>query len=193
MKKYIFGFIFALLLCRTWCEVPAYTNIETLMRSNIINFPKSAQAHCNLGACYFTRGDMKNAEEEYKRAIQLDPDFALAYYNLGVIYLDKDKEVAKMLINKAYDLLPSDSLISDGWKKNVEGQPVTMDIQAYIPQKETGGWFMKFIAWSDDDKAVKLFKAQVDNFIKVSAMIFAGFIFFILAIWIIGYWDVKKQ
>jgi tetratricopeptide (TPR) repeat protein len=63
---------------------------------------KSPRAHTNLGSAYRGRsadvGDAKDqrdqllrrAEQEYKLAIQQDPSYAPAYFDLGLLYLDAD-------------------------------------------------------------------------------------------------------
>lgn len=63
---------------------------------------KSARAHTNLASAYRGRssdlGDKKDqraellrrAEQEYKVALQRDPSYAPAYFDLGLLYLDAD-------------------------------------------------------------------------------------------------------
>ncbi len=46
--------------------------------------PKNSEYRANQGALFLARGDYKAAEESLKEAIRLNPDFALALYNLGV-------------------------------------------------------------------------------------------------------------
>jgi tetratricopeptide (TPR) repeat protein len=45
--------------------------------------PGSAFAHYNLGLAYTHRGSMNNAEEAYRKALELDPDLVEAWVNLG--------------------------------------------------------------------------------------------------------------
>jgi tetratricopeptide (TPR) repeat protein len=40
-------------------------------------------------------GDLDGAEADYLKVIELDPTFADAYYNLGVVYVDRCKPIAK--------------------------------------------------------------------------------------------------
>ena len=51
--------------------------------------PNSEVAHINLAAAYSKINYLDNAEEEAKRAIELDPSFCQAVYCLGHIYLKK--------------------------------------------------------------------------------------------------------
>jgi len=43
----------------------------------------------NLGLCYMKMGDYQRAEEEFKYAIYLDPQFSKAYSDLGLLYFEK--------------------------------------------------------------------------------------------------------
>ena len=55
------------------------------------------QSSCNAwalnakGACYFENSDLRNAKEEFLRAIKCKPDFGEAYQNLSQIYLQKSQ------------------------------------------------------------------------------------------------------
>ena len=63
---------------------------------------KSPKAHTNLGSAYRGRSTdmadqkdqrdqlLRRAEQEYKLAIQQDPAYAPAYFDLGLLYLDAD-------------------------------------------------------------------------------------------------------
>lgn len=44
-----------------------------------------------LGDVYFEMQDFDNAERQFKKAIELAPQFTDAYYNLAIIYIKKDK------------------------------------------------------------------------------------------------------
>src|SRR5919109_437066 len=48
-----------------------------------------AEAHYRLGETFHHRGDLKGAVEEYRAAIQLNPNFADAYRSLGTTLLDR--------------------------------------------------------------------------------------------------------
>lgn len=49
--------------------------------------PASAAAHFNLGLAYTRQGLVQRAESEYRRALDLDPDLAEAWVNLGGVRL----------------------------------------------------------------------------------------------------------
>lgn len=48
-------------------------------------------AHLNLGRFHAAQGRPAPAEEEYRKAIALDPDFAKAHYNLGNLLLQQNR------------------------------------------------------------------------------------------------------
>lgn len=53
-----------------------------------IKSPMKARVHNNLGSVYHRKDDLARAMDEFKRAIELKPNFADAHYNLGVAYKD---------------------------------------------------------------------------------------------------------
>jgi tetratricopeptide (TPR) repeat protein len=64
-----------------------------------------AVAHHNIGIIHAGRAEFRKAEEWFKKAVEIDPDYAMAYYNLAVVYrkLD-DKEKARKNYLKAKEL-----------------------------------------------------------------------------------------
>lgn len=57
--------------------------------------PRHFEAHYNLANIYADAGDLKLAKLHYEISIQLEPDFASSYYNLGVaLALDHQYEAA---------------------------------------------------------------------------------------------------
>src|SRR5918912_1439150 len=53
--------------------------LQTVLRRD----PKSADAHNWLGVAYLQKNSLSDAEREFRRAIELRPDFVRAYNNLG--------------------------------------------------------------------------------------------------------------
>lgn len=45
--------------------------------------PNNEETHFNLGRVYEAKGKFHNAEKHLKRAIEIDPKYALAYAELG--------------------------------------------------------------------------------------------------------------
>jgi tetratricopeptide (TPR) repeat protein len=65
----------------------------------------AARAHNNLGMCYLNEGRYEEAEEQLKKAIDLDDTNPHVRYNLGVLYYRKgDEDRAIRLIRHAYNL-----------------------------------------------------------------------------------------
>lgn len=73
--------------------------------------PKSARILTNLGIAYAGKGELARAEESWRKALQLDPNFNDARLNLGILYKNNKrypeserlfKEAAK---NLSYDKL----------------------------------------------------------------------------------------
>ncbi|RJQ35870.1 tetratricopeptide repeat protein [Candidatus Microgenomates bacterium] len=53
--------------------------------------PSSQNTHNNLGDVYGRRGDLQRAVYEFKKAIEIKPNYADAYHNLGNAYRDMGK------------------------------------------------------------------------------------------------------
>ena len=50
-----------------------------------------AETDYNPGNKYASQGKLEDAVTAYKRAIQIDPNYALAHHNLGLVYHDQGK------------------------------------------------------------------------------------------------------
>ncbi|MBQ4646185.1 MAG: tetratricopeptide repeat protein [Candidatus Gastranaerophilales bacterium] len=76
----------------------ALINIDKL----IYNFPKNEHAYYYRGVCEFALNNHKNSMKCYNMAIKLNPAYAKAYFNLGVIYyVAKQYDSALINIGKA--------------------------------------------------------------------------------------------
>ena len=65
----------------------------------------SAVAHHNLGVIHAGRHEFRQAEELFRKAVEIDPHYAIAYYNLAVVYkhLKEDAKCHECLV-KAKEL-----------------------------------------------------------------------------------------
>ena len=66
------------------------------------------RAYSNIGWAYYKKGDIGKAIDNYKKALDISPDFVLARYNLGISYLsinkvDKAINALKMAIKQNPD------------------------------------------------------------------------------------------
>jgi len=78
-----------------------------LWRATIKTSPLSAKAHNNMGDIYSIEGSIKKAATAFKTATVLRPDYADAYFNLGLTYQKMGRnEEAVLNINKAVSLKP---------------------------------------------------------------------------------------
>jgi len=65
-----------------------------------LGMTQDAQSYYQMGYQYFSQGDYQKAEENYQRAIDLDPNFENAHYWLGKVYRQTgqyDKAVSKWI------------------------------------------------------------------------------------------------
>ena len=79
--------IFLFLVGLTFHQMEVWRDPMALWQHVVAGYPnRIALAHTNLGNAYSERGDLANAENEYKRAIGIHPGFLDAHNNLGIIY-----------------------------------------------------------------------------------------------------------
>lgn len=71
--------------------------------------PNSHYAEFALGSTYYAIGDLKTAEEKFKKAINISPFFVDAYYNLGFIYNQEGRFTeARQILQEGAFLDPDD-------------------------------------------------------------------------------------
>jgi len=75
---------------------------------NVKKSPGKARVYANLGEVLGSEGRYEEAAEAFERAIQLAPNYFIAYNNLAVIYLHHQKKYnkAKALLHRALELKP---------------------------------------------------------------------------------------
>lgn len=113
--------------------------------------------HAILANIYAKTNEPDKAEEEYKKSLELKPDYEVANYNLGVIYFNKGNEWNK----KAGDLPPKeaskakeyDAKAIEEWKKAVVYLEKSYEV---APDKATRQrLFQLFNKLGEPDKAAK--------------------------------------
>jgi len=79
-----------------------YARIETLRANR-----DDPVAHNELGALLFQRGFPKDAEYEFKKALELDKEFYPAWFNKGLVHLSRNElSSARRAFKKAIDIKP---------------------------------------------------------------------------------------
>ncbi|MCG2686023.1 tetratricopeptide repeat protein, partial [Candidatus Parcubacteria bacterium] len=84
--RILFSLIILALLTRTIVRNVDWKDQDTLWLATAKTSPSSSQNHNNLGDYYGRQGDFEKAIEEFKRAIELNPNYAGAYHNLANTY-----------------------------------------------------------------------------------------------------------
>ena len=81
----------------------------------------SSELYNNLAIAYREHGAFKKAEEAYRKAITLNPDFSTAYYNLGVLYdLYLDRPLEAMRCYREYQKRAGPDPAVDVWITDLE-------------------------------------------------------------------------
>lgn len=85
-------------------------NIEEAMKlldKQLKKHPDAAQPHVDLGKCYKKRGKLSLARSEFRRATEVDPNYAESWYELGSMYqVDKEWQLAVTSFEKYLALAP---------------------------------------------------------------------------------------
>lgn len=82
---------------------------------------------------YYNLGKDKEAEESYLKVVEIDPTYADAFFNLGVIYLDRCKPIADKIAEETnYDkTLPMEAEIDKLYAKAAEQFSQAMEVGEY--------------------------------------------------------------
>jgi tetratricopeptide (TPR) repeat protein len=99
--------LLAILMCLTWRQCGMYADIETLWRTTIAKNSNAFLAYNNLGTMLTLQGKTPEAIAQFRRAIEINPDYTDAYYNLGNVLASQGRlaEAIKHF-QKAVDLNP---------------------------------------------------------------------------------------
>ncbi len=121
----------------------------------------SASAYNGLGSVYILRGDLDRAEQEIRRALQLEPGYEAAKHDLALIQQRRNKPVptpalstSKLVANRQVPCTPTYPIqpAPQGWRvlfigssnSAVEGAQVYLDgkCQGRITRRSTGEQFL---------------------------------------------------
>lgn len=109
--------------------------------------------HNNIGWASYKKGDLKNAVENYRKAIGMKPDFGLAHYNLGIAYRDgKQTDQAIAAFRQTTRLVPSlldahfqlGKLYFEAGKK-AEAQKSFQEVVRLAPQSEAAQMAQQYL------------------------------------------------
>ena len=94
--------------------------------------PESAAAHEFTGEVLFRRGEFAQAENEFRRAIDLDANLAQAWWGLARIAKCRSlRKTATEYLRRAHELDPQDRRILRDWAMELRGQPHLDAIEKY--------------------------------------------------------------
>jgi hypothetical protein len=92
----------------TYSRNNVWGDTVTFWQDNVEKYPLSARANSDLGTALSNTGKFDDALKQYKKAIEIDPEYALAYHNAGFILVRNLKtEEAIQYFEKALDIEPS--------------------------------------------------------------------------------------
>ncbi len=95
--------------------------------------PEAATLHWVMGDVRFRRGEMVEAEQEYHRAIKIDPKQAHAYLGLARLYTSFSLyRRAYDLLNQAHEIDPQDSEVQRAWFRMLPRQERIQAIKRYL-------------------------------------------------------------
>ncbi|MFI5174837.1 MAG: tetratricopeptide repeat protein [Terriglobia bacterium] len=108
--------ILILLATRTIFRNRIWFSEFTLYFQTVRDAPRSAKAHNNLGAQYFSRGELKPALEQYQIAETIKPDYPDLLNNMGSLFSREGRsEEAITYLNRAVSLSPENPVIRNNY------------------------------------------------------------------------------
>lgn len=86
---------------------------------------KNIMALMQLGTCYFEKKQNEQSLEVFKQLIAIEPDYAPAYFNLGLLYKYhlKNPEAAKKAFTKIISLQTEESELLERAEKELKTMP----------------------------------------------------------------------
>jgi putative inorganic carbon (HCO3(-)) transporter len=82
-----------------------------MVKLDVYDKKLASGSHFMLGNIYFGQKQLNEAEVEYRRSVELDPDNSQAYYNLGVVCAaKKNRDCAVFCLEKFIQMAPSSEM-----------------------------------------------------------------------------------
>lgn len=83
---------FRIELAHRLLSVGDWAAVDALLDEGLRQSPQSERLHRLRGLVHYAEGDHRRAADEFRHAIRLKPDYAVAHYNLGQCLLDLGEE-----------------------------------------------------------------------------------------------------
>lgn len=97
-----FILILALFSFWTWQRNEVWHDNIRLWTDVITKSPNNARAQNNMGVAFNRLGDKRSAERQFKKAIETDPDYRIAYQSLAALYISENRLAeAERILQKA--------------------------------------------------------------------------------------------
>lgn len=88
-----------------------YPKALSVLRSVVSTYPRDPRGRLNLGRVYFAIDKVDLAIEEFRKAVELNKEYANAYYNLGLAYLKaKDNRGAAAAFREVLRIAPDSEI-----------------------------------------------------------------------------------
>lgn len=111
-------FEFSNKLGSVYISLGRFPEAESLYRSLTRDVPNFEAAWNNLGYLMALKGDLAKAEEYYRKALGLNPDYGQAVVNLsGLLMMQNRKQEALTLVNRYLKRFPNDAAMQDVLKR----------------------------------------------------------------------------
>jgi tetratricopeptide (TPR) repeat protein len=110
-----------------------------LSQQAVADAPDSSAAHEFRGEVEFRRGDFAQAESEFRAALKLDPNFALAWWGLArIAECSSLHKTAAQYYGRAYELNPKDPRIFRDWAVRLHGRQHIDALEKYAAMADPG-------------------------------------------------------
>ena len=155
----IFWLAAGLYLMRTWAHIPTFYDEVSFYQSNIWNFPESEVAFGNLGVVYVHCGLIGSAIDVWLISTKINPEYDVAWYNLGSVFRQKgDLVKAHEFLKKAVNSKLCH--FKEVWGKELE------DLEHELQFLQEFNTLKQKLSTVKADEAVKL-NQQLDELIKL--------------------------
>lgn len=86
ISLYAASLVVLVFLVATYARNNVWTSAISLWQDNVNKSPNKAGPHNGLGGAYFAEGRLDKSIDEYRVAVELEPDFSEAHFGLGLAY-----------------------------------------------------------------------------------------------------------